>query len=310
MQAQNQISSHRNSPLCNPEIIIFRDSEHTENQHSYFDQNDSSFTGKEKDSETGFYYFGARYMDHELMTMWLSVDPMADKCPNLSPYHYCHWNPVILIDSEGLFDIKSGKIEKGDNLSSITKIINSTYNTHLTITNIAEANGISNPNKIYAGDFIKLPGNNIELQFDMSTLKVVDLTYNITMPGLEWQGVSGRDGYQFATMQTKPNKGPIPEGYYIVNPQKTQSYADISRFDKIKGTIGCGSWPGGTKSWGEYRTWLTPCKGTNTYGRNGFSIHGGKNPGSAGCIDLTKDNNSFHNWLKSYGNTIQLNVDY
>ena len=41
----------------------------------------SRFTGKERDEETGFGYFGARYMDHELMTMWLSVDPMADKKP-------------------------------------------------------------------------------------------------------------------------------------------------------------------------------------------------------------------------------------
>ena len=38
-----------------------------------------TFTGKERDEETGYGYFGARYMDHELMTMWLSVDPMADK---------------------------------------------------------------------------------------------------------------------------------------------------------------------------------------------------------------------------------------
>ncbi len=44
------------------------------------------FTGKELDPETGYGYLprqarqayhGARYMDHELMTMWLSVDPMA-----------------------------------------------------------------------------------------------------------------------------------------------------------------------------------------------------------------------------------------
>ena len=35
------------------------------------------FTGKEKDEEMGYGYFGARYMDHELMTMWQSVDPMA-----------------------------------------------------------------------------------------------------------------------------------------------------------------------------------------------------------------------------------------
>ena len=64
--------------------------------------NDSAsftFTGKEKDPETGYGYFGARYMDHELMTMWLSVDPMADKYPSISPYAY--WNPVRLVDPDG-----------------------------------------------------------------------------------------------------------------------------------------------------------------------------------------------------------------
>ena len=49
----------------------------------------SSFTGKERDSETGLSYFGARYYDSDLMTGWLSVDPMADKYPNISPYAYC-----------------------------------------------------------------------------------------------------------------------------------------------------------------------------------------------------------------------------
>ena len=60
-----------------------------------------SFTGKEKDSETGYGYFGARYMDHVLTTMWLSVDPMADKYPSISPYAYCAWNPVKLVDPDG-----------------------------------------------------------------------------------------------------------------------------------------------------------------------------------------------------------------
>ena len=58
-------------------------------------------TGKEKDTETGYGYFGARYMDHELMTMWLSVDPMSDKYPCISPYAYCAWNPVKLVDPDG-----------------------------------------------------------------------------------------------------------------------------------------------------------------------------------------------------------------
>jgi len=66
-------------------------------------KNDSGFTstGKEKDPETGYSYFGARYLDHELMTAWLSVDPMADKYPSISPYAYCAWNPLKLVDPNG-----------------------------------------------------------------------------------------------------------------------------------------------------------------------------------------------------------------
>ncbi len=60
------------------------------------------FTGKERDEETGYGYFGARYMDHELMTMWLSVDPMMDKYPSVSPYNYCMWNPIRLVDPDGM----------------------------------------------------------------------------------------------------------------------------------------------------------------------------------------------------------------
>ena len=61
----------------------------------------SDSTGKEKDEETGYGYFGARYLDYELTTMWLSVDPLADKYPSISPYAYCMWNPVKLVDPDG-----------------------------------------------------------------------------------------------------------------------------------------------------------------------------------------------------------------
>ncbi len=74
------------------------------------------FTGKEKDEETGYGYFGARYMDHELMTMWLSVDPMADKYPAISPYAYCAWNPVKLVDPDGndWYETSCGEIKWTD----------------------------------------------------------------------------------------------------------------------------------------------------------------------------------------------------
>ena len=96
----------------------------------------SSFTGKaprkgsrtplnknkyseQRDQETGYGYFGARYMDHELMTMWLSVDPMADKYPSISPYAYCAWNPVRLVDPDGRevddYFSKDGRYLESDN---------------------------------------------------------------------------------------------------------------------------------------------------------------------------------------------------
>ena len=59
------------------------------------------FTGKERDRETGFSYFGARYYDCDLSGLFLSVDPMSDKYPYLSPYAYCAWNPVKLVDPNG-----------------------------------------------------------------------------------------------------------------------------------------------------------------------------------------------------------------
>ena len=59
-----------------------------------------TFTGKEKDTETGYYYFGARYYDSDY-SIWLSVDPMADKYPSMSPYNYCACNPMKLVDPDG-----------------------------------------------------------------------------------------------------------------------------------------------------------------------------------------------------------------
>ena len=59
------------------------------------------FNGKEKDYESGFHYYGARYYWSELLTGWLSVDPMMDKYPNISPYNYCMWNPVLFVDPDG-----------------------------------------------------------------------------------------------------------------------------------------------------------------------------------------------------------------
>ena len=32
---------------------------------------------------------------------WLSPDPLLDKYPEISPYAYCHWNPMRYVDRDG-----------------------------------------------------------------------------------------------------------------------------------------------------------------------------------------------------------------
>ncbi len=45
-----------------------------------------------------FYYYTDR------LSIWLSVDPQADKYPHLTPYHYCSNNPIMRVDPDGRED--------------------------------------------------------------------------------------------------------------------------------------------------------------------------------------------------------------
>jgi hypothetical protein len=71
--------------------------------------------------ETGLSYFGARYYDAGL-SIWLSVDPMADKYPAWSPYAYTLQNPIVLIDPTGMsaewFETPNGQIKFDPNIKS------------------------------------------------------------------------------------------------------------------------------------------------------------------------------------------------
>jgi RHS repeat-associated protein len=58
------------------------------------------YNGKELDEESGLYYYGARYYDPKL-SIWASVDPLAEKYPSHSPYCYVMNNPINAIDPDG-----------------------------------------------------------------------------------------------------------------------------------------------------------------------------------------------------------------
>jgi len=59
------------------------------------------FNGKELDTETGFYYYSARYYDPRT-SIFLSTDPLMEEYQSVNPYVYSLDNPVNLIDPTGM----------------------------------------------------------------------------------------------------------------------------------------------------------------------------------------------------------------
>jgi hypothetical protein len=50
--------------------------------------------------------------------VWLSVDPMKEKYPYQSPYICCGWNPIKIIDPDGM----DGKLKKHQVIWKMLKI--------------------------------------------------------------------------------------------------------------------------------------------------------------------------------------------
>ncbi|MBQ6854572.1 MAG: DUF2778 domain-containing protein [Alphaproteobacteria bacterium] len=139
-------------------------------------------------------------------------------------------------------------------------------------------------------------------------------------PVQQWPAQSGHADYQCADNVQTVNKGPIPQGNWIVDQSQVQHIDDLGFADRLKNYAGviknpttgnpiAGKWPGDTMAWGHHRVWLTPEQGTNTYGRNGFTIHGGSDYNSAGCIDLAGQDANFFKTIQDKGN-LRLNVQY
>ncbi|SNA72387.1 hypothetical protein DK150_260003 [Flavobacterium psychrophilum] len=70
-------------------------------EHSSSFKSPYLFNGKELDRETNLSYYGARYLDMKT-SLWLNVDPLAEKTPNWSPYAFCNNNPLFFTDPTGM----------------------------------------------------------------------------------------------------------------------------------------------------------------------------------------------------------------
>lgn len=78
------------------------------------------FTGKQRDAETGYDYFGARYYDARIAN-WGSGEPLLEKRLSWSPYNYTRRNPVSNVDLDGNIDVPKSYEENYKNLYNYLK---------------------------------------------------------------------------------------------------------------------------------------------------------------------------------------------
>jgi RHS repeat-associated protein len=70
-------------------------------------ENPYTYTARERDTETGLYYYRARHYDPNA-GRFLQVDPIPPRWDDGNPYPYVRSNPVNRVDPEGEFDIFFG----------------------------------------------------------------------------------------------------------------------------------------------------------------------------------------------------------
>jgi RHS repeat-associated protein len=139
-----------------------------EQQSGIYD-NPYKFNAKELDSETGLYYYGARYYNPRV-SVWLGVDPLAVYQPvmetqfygdgqhnggvsylgNLNPYIYTYQNPVRYIDPNGKqTESYATKMHDDNDISQVVKIRGGRYYQNTTNTWAAFKNAV---NSRFGGD--------------------------------------------------------------------------------------------------------------------------------------------------------------
>ena len=179
------------------------------------------------------------------------------------------------------------------------------------------------------------------LLFDGNTLKWVENGQIIKT----WKAISGRTkfntfgdkkseelvkkfGDNEAEFMKVKDQGPIPVGQYTIGEIQKRTNGNALNFIKGKNEKDLFNimmksskhdWntgePGDLIAWGDYRMPISKSKGTETYGRGSFYVHGGGIPGSIGCIDLMNEINDFVNYFSSWktktkNNSIRLIVKY
>jgi len=141
------------------------------------------------------------------------------------------------------------------------------------------------------------PSGLTSIFYDGKDIRVFDNSNRLL---LKCRGTSGRPGRGPAD-QGLHFQGPLPKGTYWIDPSEISC---VTGFRKWLRNL--------TGDWGNCRVVLHPFPSTNTYdrGREGFFLHGGVTPGSAGCLDSGDCDTNIFKILGGSGGPVRVDVNY
>lgn len=150
------------------------------------------YSGKEKDQESGLYYYGARYY-MAMGCRFIGIDPHSFNYENLSPYSYVANNPILYVDPDGK-DIEVGKKkaekEKVDVPEPETKMvvrddldedeidINDPSNLKVVVTNQGEIDAAVEYNKEVEKHNAKIREHNAEIDAKIALFEDLGFSFD------------------------------------------------------------------------------------------------------------------------------------
>ena len=211
-----------------------------------------TFSAKEKDSETGLSYFGSRYYSSDL-SIWLSVDPMSDKYPSLSPYSYCANNPVKLVDPYGeeVVILLGEFMKESDRQNALNDLRNAAPNLKLELkgNNLIVGDGGAAKTKYEKQLANAISSTEVKSVITLELTEATGSYYGTDL--IDGQYVSNNSVNPYKTNELEKNTGSvrgcglmheITEGYEMGKIAKRENLTHIEKAWRIQGqeTIGNG----------------------------------------------------------------------
>ena len=238
------------------------------------------FSSEEYMPETGMYHYLYRAYSPSL-ARFITRDPIEEQ-GGVNLYCFVNNNPVSYWDKFGLDKRENIVIEK----SQKRCLLNGGSEFYLTFDGLTLKSSL--------GDFSVPAYSGVPINKQTET-EIINITDSNIIPVLKVTTTSTVSFDYSVERQKLKNIGGIPAGNYriYVNNESRSSISEIFS-DNKRFSLRMFAF---SDSWGNYAWPLYPESDTQLYDRKGFFIHGGKNPGSAGCIDILENDKQLSEYL-------------